>query len=131
MQHYDKLLPIRWGNGNGKGDEQIGDAKVRLNTFNTGGKRAFMAPGLTKCALMRFLPLLANIEKSCYLFKGSTPAPSISFLIPILCVLYLLVGLSTGCYSTCWFTYRNVLLNFDTNEKVFPWFIVYYGLNTL
>lgn len=98
IQHYDKLLPILCGNGNGKGDEQIGEANVRLNTFKTGGNLAFIAPGFTKCALIRFLPLLAKIEKSCYLFKGSIPAPSIYFLIPILCVLYLLVGLSTGCY---------------------------------
>jgi hypothetical protein len=98
IQHYDRLLPILWGNGNGKGDEQMGDANVRLKTFKTGGKRAFMAPGFTKWALIKFFPLLAKIEKSCYLFKGSIPAPNIYFFIPILCVLYLLVGLSTGCY---------------------------------
>jgi hypothetical protein len=49
-------------------------------------------PGLTKCAAIRFLPVLASTEKSCYLFNGSRPAPNIYFLRMMGCFLYLLVG---------------------------------------
>jgi len=72
----------------------MGEARVRLKTLIIGGYLVLVAPGLTKCAAMRFLPVLAITEKSCSLFKGSSPAPNIYFLIAIGCFLNLLVGLS-------------------------------------
>ena len=120
MHRSDKLLPILWGKGSGKGDEQIGEARVRLNTLRTGGNLGLVAAGFMKWAFIKFLPLLARMEKSCCLLRGSIPAPNISLLIPILCVLYLLVGLSTGSSSTGWFTYLNVLLILETMDKVAP-----------
>lgn len=90
----DRLLPILCGRGKGKGEEQMGEASVRLKTFIMGGYLVLVALGLTKCAAIRFLPVLAITEKSWSLLSGSRPAPNISFLIAMGCFLYLLVGLS-------------------------------------
>lgn len=60
----DRLEPMRWGRGKGKGDEQIGEASVRLKTFMIGGKRVLVGFGFTKWAAIRFFPVLAKIEKS-------------------------------------------------------------------
>ncbi len=116
----DRLEPILWGNGNGKGDEHIGDAKVRLKTFIIGGKRVFVAPGFTKCAAIKFLPVLAKIEKSWSLFKGSSPAPSISFFNVIWCFLYLLVGLYAG---SPWYSSSScsLILNFLLILSTIEW----------
>jgi hypothetical protein len=70
----------------------MGDANVRLNALMMGGNRVAVDPGLTKWAAIRFLPVLARTEKSCYLLSGSNPAPSIYFLRIIGYFLYLLVG---------------------------------------
>ena len=75
----ERFEPILWGSGNGNGKEHIGDAKVLLKTFIIGGNLVLVAPGLTKCAAIRFFPVFAKTEKSWSLFKGSEPAPSISF----------------------------------------------------
>lgn len=75
----DKLLPILCGKGNGNGEEHIGEAKVLLKVLMMGGNRVAVDPGFTKCAAIKFFPVLANSEKSCYLFKGSKPAPNIYF----------------------------------------------------
>lgn len=60
----DKFEPILWGNGSGNGEEQIGEAKVRLKTLMIGGNLVLVAPGFTKCAAIRFFPVFAKIEKS-------------------------------------------------------------------
>lgn len=84
-----------------------------------------MAPGLTKWAAIKFLPVLAKTEKSWSLFRGSSPAPNISFFSDIWCFLYLLVGLSTGSpwYSSSYCSLiLNLLLNFSTIEWSKGWF---------
>lgn len=91
-QRKDKLLPILWGSGKGNGDEQIGEANVRLNVFIIGGNLVAVDPGFTKWAAIKFFPVLASTEKSCSLLSGSKPAPNISFFRTIACFLYLLVG---------------------------------------
>jgi hypothetical protein len=111
------LLPIRWGKGNGNGEEQIGEANVRLNALMMGGNLVAVDPGFTKCAAIRFLPVLARTEKSCSLFKGSRPAPSIYFFRTIGCFLYLRVG-DYKFYPLCsaYYEILNVLLNLSTIE---------------
>ena len=111
----DKLLPIRWGKGSGNGEEQIGEAKVLLNALIIGGNRVAVDPGFTKWAAIKFLPVLANTEKSCSLFKGSKPAPSISFLRIIWCFLYLLVG-DYKFYPLAYYDILKVPLNLSTIE---------------
>lgn len=44
----DRLLPILWGRGSGKGEEQMGEARVREKTLMMGGYLVFVALGLTK-----------------------------------------------------------------------------------
>jgi hypothetical protein len=60
----DKFEPILWGSGSGNGDEHMGEARVLLKTLIIGGNLVLVAPGFTKCAAIRFLPVLANTEKS-------------------------------------------------------------------
>jgi hypothetical protein len=48
----------------GKGELHIGEASVLLKTFMIGGNRVFVAPGFTKCAAIKFFPVLAKTEKS-------------------------------------------------------------------
>jgi hypothetical protein len=60
----ERFEPILWGKGRGNGEEQIGDARVLLKTLMIGGKRVLVAPGLTKCAAIRFFPVFARTEKS-------------------------------------------------------------------
>ena len=49
LTHFnDKFEPILCGRGKGKGEEQIGEAKVLENTLIIGGYRVAVLPGLTK-----------------------------------------------------------------------------------
>ena len=113
----DKLLPILWGRGSGKGEEQIGEAKVLLKTLMMGGYLVLVALGFTKWADIKFLPVLANTEKSCSLLRGSNPAPSISFFRAIGCFLNLRVGLSISLLSSP----SSAILNFSLSLSTIEW----------
>lgn len=105
----------------------MGEAKVLLNAFMIGGNLVAVEPGLTKWAAIKFFPVLAKTEKSCYLLSGSKPAPNIYFLRTIWCFLYLLVGdskFSAGCST--YYEILNVWLNLSTIEWFNTLFYIYW-----
>lgn len=104
----------------------MGEANVLLKALIMGGNLVAVEPGLTKWAAIKFFPVFAKTEKSCYLFSGSRPAPSISFFNTIWCFLYLRVG--DYRFSTGWSAYSEIL-NVWLNLSTIEWFKTLFSIS--
>lgn len=83
-------------------------------------------PGFTKWAAIKFLPVLAKTEKSCYLLSGSRPAPNIYFFSTIWCFLYRLVG----DYKFYWgWSVSSDILKVPLNLSTIEWFNMLFSIS--